>query len=198
MERDACACPGARHQYFRGPPLVFHIKLFLFYKGYWYMLLEEVCQHYRRIVPVPVWFRYLIGLRELNSALGRHFGIFLALLYLILKVSTGRAVSEPVHASSKCHPGLLGFLCMSIFLPPLGAFFRSPCSAEGWCWMALRSLGRSPRSLFGECSSALCCSWMFRWRLWPGMLCICFGLLANSDLPGKEGPYRHFSHPCYI
>ncbi|KAF7244414.1 E3 ubiquitin-protein ligase RNFT1 [Varanus komodoensis] len=55
-------------------------------KGYWYMLLEELCQYYRRVVPVPVWFRYFVGLRELNSMLGWSLGILLALLYLILKL----------------------------------------------------------------------------------------------------------------
>ncbi|KAL8199102.1 UNVERIFIED_CONTAM: E3 ubiquitin-protein ligase rnft1 [Gekko kuhli] len=54
-------------------------------KGYWYMLLEEICQYYRKIVPIPVWFRYLVGLREQGSMLGWSLGILLALLYLILK-----------------------------------------------------------------------------------------------------------------
>ncbi|XP_053131402.1 E3 ubiquitin-protein ligase RNFT1 isoform X2 [Hemicordylus capensis] len=55
-------------------------------KGYWYMVLEEICQHYCRIVPIPVWFRYFVGLRELDSLLGWSLGILLALLYLILKL----------------------------------------------------------------------------------------------------------------
>ncbi|XP_054857828.1 E3 ubiquitin-protein ligase RNFT1 isoform X2 [Eublepharis macularius] len=55
-------------------------------KGYWYMLLEEICQFYRRIVPIPVWFRYFVGLREQESAFGWSLGILLALLYLILKL----------------------------------------------------------------------------------------------------------------
>ncbi|XP_063002495.1 E3 ubiquitin-protein ligase RNFT1 [Elgaria multicarinata webbii] len=55
-------------------------------KGYWFMLLEELCQHYRRIVPIPVWFRYFIGLRERDSMLGWSLGILLALFYLILKL----------------------------------------------------------------------------------------------------------------
>ncbi|XP_053223034.1 E3 ubiquitin-protein ligase RNFT1 [Podarcis raffonei] len=55
-------------------------------KGYWYMLLEELCQFYRKIVPVPVWFRYFVGLRELDSALGWSLGVLMALLYLILKL----------------------------------------------------------------------------------------------------------------
>ncbi|XP_066492280.1 E3 ubiquitin-protein ligase RNFT1 [Tiliqua scincoides] len=55
-------------------------------KGYWYMLLEEICQYYRRIAPIPVWFRYFIGLRETDGMLGWSLGILLALLYLILKL----------------------------------------------------------------------------------------------------------------
>ncbi|XP_061868551.1 E3 ubiquitin-protein ligase RNFT1 [Colius striatus] len=55
-------------------------------KGYWYMLLEELCQYYRMFVPIPVWFRYLIGYGELESVLGRTLGILLGLLYLILKI----------------------------------------------------------------------------------------------------------------
>ncbi|XP_070801198.1 E3 ubiquitin-protein ligase RNFT1 [Pituophis catenifer annectens] len=55
-------------------------------KGYWYMLLEELCQSYCKVVPAPVWFRYLIGFRESDSSIGWSFGILLALLYLILKL----------------------------------------------------------------------------------------------------------------
>ncbi|KFP72201.1 RING finger and transmembrane domain-containing protein 1, partial [Acanthisitta chloris] len=55
-------------------------------KGYWYMLLEELCQYYRMFVPIPVWFRYLIAYGELDSALGWTLGILLGLLYLILKI----------------------------------------------------------------------------------------------------------------
>uniref|UniRef100_A0ABM5END8 E3 ubiquitin-protein ligase RNFT1 n=1 Tax=Pogona vitticeps TaxID=103695 RepID=A0ABM5END8_9SAUR len=55
-------------------------------KGYWYMLSEELCQYYRTVVPVPVWFRYFVGLKELDGALGQSFGVLLALLYLILKL----------------------------------------------------------------------------------------------------------------
>ncbi|XP_012424130.3 E3 ubiquitin-protein ligase RNFT1 [Taeniopygia guttata] len=55
-------------------------------KGYWYMLLEELCQYYRMFVPIPVWFRYLMAHGELNTALRWTLGILLALLYLILKL----------------------------------------------------------------------------------------------------------------
>ncbi|NXP18498.1 RNFT1 ligase, partial [Scytalopus superciliaris] len=55
-------------------------------KGYWYMLLEELCQYYRMFVPIPVWFRYLIAHGELDSVLGWTLGILLGLLYLILKL----------------------------------------------------------------------------------------------------------------
>ncbi|KAF4789750.1 RING finger and transmembrane domain-containing protein 1 [Turdus rufiventris] len=54
-------------------------------KGYWYMLLEELCQYYRMFVPIPVWFRYLMAHGELDTALGWTLGILLGLLYLILK-----------------------------------------------------------------------------------------------------------------
>lgn len=55
-------------------------------KGYWYMLLEEICQYYRKIVPIPVWFRYLASLREQENALRWTLSVLLALLYLILKL----------------------------------------------------------------------------------------------------------------
>uniref|UniRef100_T1E4G2 E3 ubiquitin-protein ligase RNFT1 n=1 Tax=Crotalus horridus TaxID=35024 RepID=T1E4G2_CROHD len=55
-------------------------------KGYWYMLLEELCQCYCKVVPAPVWFRYFVGLRESDGTIGWSFGILLALLYLILKL----------------------------------------------------------------------------------------------------------------
>ncbi|KAM7033155.1 E3 ubiquitin-protein ligase RNFT1 [Acridotheres tristis] len=55
-------------------------------KGYWYMLLEELCQYYRMFVPIPVWFRYLIAHGELDTALGWTLGILLGLLYLMLKL----------------------------------------------------------------------------------------------------------------
>ncbi|NXO27115.1 RNFT1 ligase, partial [Cisticola juncidis] len=55
-------------------------------KGYWYMLLEELCQYYRMFVPIPVWFRHLSAHGELDTSLGWTLGILLALLYLILKL----------------------------------------------------------------------------------------------------------------
>ena len=55
-------------------------------KGYWYMLLEELCQYYRTFVPIPVWFRYLISYGEFGNVTRWSLGILLALLYLILKV----------------------------------------------------------------------------------------------------------------
>ncbi|XP_036250791.1 E3 ubiquitin-protein ligase RNFT1 isoform X2 [Molothrus ater] len=55
-------------------------------KGYWYMLLEELCQYYRMFVPIPVWCRYLMAHGELDTALGWTLGILLGLLYLILKL----------------------------------------------------------------------------------------------------------------
>ncbi|PKK22480.1 ring finger protein, transmembrane 1, transcript variant X1 [Columba livia] len=55
-------------------------------KGYWYMLLEELCQYYRMFVPIPVWFRFLIGYGEPDSGQTSTLGILLGLLYLILKL----------------------------------------------------------------------------------------------------------------
>ncbi|XP_029467643.1 E3 ubiquitin-protein ligase RNFT1 isoform X2 [Rhinatrema bivittatum] len=55
-------------------------------KGYWFMFLEELGQYYRLLTPVPVWFRYLIGTRELESFMGWSLGILLALFYLIVKL----------------------------------------------------------------------------------------------------------------
>lgn len=55
-------------------------------KGYWYMLLEELCQYYRTFVPVPVWFRYLVNYGEFGDITRWSLGILLALLYLILKL----------------------------------------------------------------------------------------------------------------
>ncbi|KAL6059095.1 hypothetical protein STEG23_024088 [Scotinomys teguina] len=55
-------------------------------KGYWYMLLEELCQYYRIFVPIPVWFRYLISYGEFGNVSRWSLGILLALLYLILKL----------------------------------------------------------------------------------------------------------------
>ncbi|XP_074079670.1 E3 ubiquitin-protein ligase RNFT1 isoform X2 [Macrotis lagotis] len=56
-------------------------------KGYWYMLIEELCQYYRTFVPIPVWFRYLVSYGELGgNVTGWSLGILLGLLYLILKL----------------------------------------------------------------------------------------------------------------
>uniref|UniRef100_A0A2K6C707 E3 ubiquitin-protein ligase RNFT1 n=1 Tax=Macaca nemestrina TaxID=9545 RepID=A0A2K6C707_MACNE len=55
-------------------------------KGYWYMLLEELCQYYRTFVPIPVWFRYLISYGEFANVTRWSLGILLALLYLVLKL----------------------------------------------------------------------------------------------------------------
>ncbi|XP_004707054.1 E3 ubiquitin-protein ligase RNFT1 [Echinops telfairi] len=55
-------------------------------KGFWYMLLEELCQYYRTFVPIPVWFRYLVSYGEFGNLTSRSLGILLALFYLILKL----------------------------------------------------------------------------------------------------------------
>ncbi|XP_037598408.1 E3 ubiquitin-protein ligase RNFT1 isoform X2 [Cebus imitator] len=71
------------------PPFIMPFKS----KGYWYMLLEELCQYYRTFVPIPVWFRYLVSYGEFGNVTRWSLGILLALLYLILK-SYGVAASK--------------------------------------------------------------------------------------------------------
>ncbi|KAK2111326.1 E3 ubiquitin-protein ligase rnft1 [Saguinus oedipus] len=66
-----------------GNHLFKHLNLNI--NGYWYMLLEELCQYYRTFVPMPVWFRYLISYEEFGNVTTWSLGILLALLYLILK-----------------------------------------------------------------------------------------------------------------
>ncbi|XP_068124855.1 E3 ubiquitin-protein ligase RNFT1 [Hyperolius riggenbachi] len=55
-------------------------------KGYWYMCIEEVAQYYCMLVSTPVWFRYLIDYGAETSGAEWHFGVLLALLYLIIKL----------------------------------------------------------------------------------------------------------------
>ncbi|KAM8975204.1 E3 ubiquitin-protein ligase RNFT1 isoform 2-T2 [Pelodytes ibericus] len=56
-------------------------------KGYWYLCLEELAQYYCTFVSTPVWFRYLIDYGAETIGVEWHFGILLALLYLILKLN---------------------------------------------------------------------------------------------------------------
>ncbi|KAG9492790.1 hypothetical protein GDO78_000995 [Eleutherodactylus coqui] len=55
-------------------------------KGFWYMCVEEISQYYCTLVSTPVWFRYLIDYGAQTSGAEWHFGILLALLYLIIKL----------------------------------------------------------------------------------------------------------------
>ncbi|XP_066552215.1 E3 ubiquitin-protein ligase RNFT1 isoform X2 [Amia ocellicauda] len=55
-------------------------------RGRWYMLTEEAGQVYQTLVPVPVWFRYLLTYQEMDGSPGLTLGILLALVYLILKL----------------------------------------------------------------------------------------------------------------
>ncbi|XP_069827890.1 E3 ubiquitin-protein ligase RNFT1 isoform X2 [Dendropsophus ebraccatus] len=55
-------------------------------KGFWYMCLEEIAQYYCTLVSSPVWFRYLIDYGAETSGAEWHFGVLLALLYLIIKL----------------------------------------------------------------------------------------------------------------
>ncbi|XP_043910469.1 E3 ubiquitin-protein ligase RNFT1 [Protopterus annectens] len=53
-------------------------------KGQWFMFIEEVCQYYRSLTPLPVWARYLSGYLEDTSVLGWAYGFLLLLTFLIL------------------------------------------------------------------------------------------------------------------
>lgn len=53
-------------------------------KVYWYMLLEELCQYYQTLIPIPVWFHYLINYEEFDNVTRWSLGILLVLLNLIL------------------------------------------------------------------------------------------------------------------
>ncbi|KAJ8342862.1 hypothetical protein SKAU_G00327900 [Synaphobranchus kaupii] len=55
-------------------------------RGRWYMLTEEFGQVHQAIVPMPVWFRYLVTYQEVDGVVGLTIGILLALVYLILKL----------------------------------------------------------------------------------------------------------------
>ncbi|KAG5844430.1 hypothetical protein ANANG_G00162440 [Anguilla anguilla] len=55
-------------------------------RGRWYMLTEEFSQVHQAIVPMPVWFRYLVTYQEVDGVAGLTLGILLALVYLILKL----------------------------------------------------------------------------------------------------------------
>ncbi|XP_051891970.1 E3 ubiquitin-protein ligase RNFT1 isoform X2 [Pristis pectinata] len=55
-------------------------------RGQWYMVIEEVNQFHRSLVPMPVWSWYLIGNNELDGSLIWTLGILLSLFYLILKL----------------------------------------------------------------------------------------------------------------
>lgn len=52
------------------------------------MMTEEVGQVYQTLVPLPAWFRYLVTYQEEDGRTGLTLGILLALVYLILKVTT--------------------------------------------------------------------------------------------------------------
>ncbi|XP_077360897.1 E3 ubiquitin-protein ligase RNFT1 isoform X1 [Festucalex cinctus] len=55
-------------------------------QGRWLLLSEELAQVYQAVAPVPLWFRYLVTYQEADGAPALTLGIFLALLYLILKL----------------------------------------------------------------------------------------------------------------
>ncbi|XP_069767829.1 E3 ubiquitin-protein ligase RNFT1 isoform X2 [Narcine bancroftii] len=55
-------------------------------RGQWYMVIEEVNQFHRLLVPTPVWSWYLIGNNESDGSMIWSLGILLSLFYLILKL----------------------------------------------------------------------------------------------------------------
>ncbi|GCB77686.1 E3 ubiquitin-protein ligase RNFT1 [Scyliorhinus torazame] len=55
-------------------------------RGQWYMVIEEVSQFHRSLVPLPVWSWYLIGNKESDGSVIWTLGILLGLFYLILKL----------------------------------------------------------------------------------------------------------------
>ncbi|XP_078278317.1 E3 ubiquitin-protein ligase RNFT1 isoform X1 [Rhinoraja longicauda] len=55
-------------------------------RGQWYMIIEEVNQFHRSLVPMPVWSWYLIGSNESDGSVFWTLGILLSLFYLILKL----------------------------------------------------------------------------------------------------------------
>ncbi|KAG8122640.1 putative RING finger and transmembrane domain-containing protein, partial [Naja naja] len=75
-----------------------------------------------QVVPAPVWFRYFVGLRELDGTIGWSFGILLALLYLILKsygvVASRRQRAEADNLCAICQAEFqkpVVLLCQHIF-----------------------------------------------------------------------------------
>lgn len=48
------------------------------------MLLEELCQYYQTLIPIPVRFHYLINYEEFDNVTRWSLGILLVLLNLIL------------------------------------------------------------------------------------------------------------------
>ncbi|XP_078404350.1 E3 ubiquitin-protein ligase RNFT1 isoform X1 [Cetorhinus maximus] len=55
-------------------------------RGQWYMVIEEVSQFHRSLVPLPVWSWYLLGNKESDGFTIWTLGILLGLFYLILKL----------------------------------------------------------------------------------------------------------------
>ncbi|XP_048412990.2 E3 ubiquitin-protein ligase RNFT1 [Stegostoma tigrinum] len=55
-------------------------------RGQWYMVIEEVSQFHRSLVPLPVWSWYLVGNKESDGFTIWTLGILLSLFYLILKL----------------------------------------------------------------------------------------------------------------
>lgn len=59
------------------------------------MLTEEVGQVYQAMVPLPLWFRYLVTYQEVDGTTGLTLGVLLALLYFILKVRKHPSTLRP-------------------------------------------------------------------------------------------------------
>ncbi|KAJ0062023.1 hypothetical protein NL108_014918, partial [Boleophthalmus pectinirostris] len=101
------------------------------------MLTEELGQVYQAVAPVPLWFRYLVTHQEADGAPGLTFGVALALLYLIMKVSTQ---PHAIHIK-KLHVEFF------LFQQTGAAATRSQCSEAGEVCPICQGEYRQPRSL---------------------------------------------------
>ncbi|GCC30227.1 E3 ubiquitin-protein ligase RNFT1 isoform X2 [Chiloscyllium punctatum] len=104
-------------------------------RGQWYMVIEEVSQFHRSLIPLPVWSWYLIGNKESDGFTIWTLGILLSLFYLILKLlgiydrwnNFKRALKSLIHkqhygiAASKLQCNEAGDIC-----PICQTEFREP------------------------------------------------------------------------
>ncbi|OCT94967.1 hypothetical protein XELAEV_18012651mg [Xenopus laevis] len=145
-------------------------------KGYWYMALEELAQCYCTLVSTPVWFRYLIDYGNLDSGAEWHFGILLALLYLILKILI---IFGQRKTSSDC-------LRLFLSQPNYGttATKRQCSEADGMCAICQAEFTK-PIALI--CQHVFCeeciSSWFNKEKTCP----LCRTLISNHSHKWKDG-----------